>query len=141
MGQAIPGVGPGDVAGLVGRYAQMMDAEARAVAERLGITAGQVVALRELSEPLTLRELATRMMCEPPNATYIADRMQEQDLVERHPHPADRRAKVVVLTEAGRLCRRNVLDALSEHSPADALSVGEQKQLAELLAKIVYGDQ
>ncbi|MGW4114062.1 MarR family winged helix-turn-helix transcriptional regulator [Actinosynnema sp. NPDC004786] len=126
-----------DVAGLAAQLAQLLDAHSRAVAERLGITAAQVVALRELDAPMTLRELAARMACEPSNATYIADRMEAQSLIRREPHPSDRRSKQVVLTEAGERCRANVLAALQERSPLDVLDGDEQEQLARLLMKAV----
>ncbi|GAA3031920.1 MarR family winged helix-turn-helix transcriptional regulator [Actinokineospora globicatena] len=125
------------MAGLSAQLAQLLDAHSRAVAERLGITAAQVVALRELDEPMTLRELAGRMACEPSNATYVADRMEAQSLIRREPHPSDRRSKRVVLTEAGQRCRANVLAALQERSPLDVLDGDEQEQLARLLGKAV----
>ncbi|MBF6212651.1 MarR family transcriptional regulator [Nocardia puris] len=125
------------VAGLAARLAQLLDAHSRAVAEQLGITTSQVVALRELDGPMTLRELATRMACEASNATYVADRMEAQSLIRREPHPRDRRSKQVVLTESGERCRANVLAALSARSPLDALDAGEQEQLSRLLSKAV----
>lgn len=120
---------------LLARMNQQMDAHVRGVADALGITASQAVALRELSGPITLRELAERMCCEASNAGYVVDRMEAQGLVERQPHPADRRAKLLALTDAGRGCRRNVLDALSREAPIDALSAAEQRALADLLRK------
>lgn len=125
------------VAGLTARLAQLLDAHSRAVAEQLGITAAQVVALRELDGPMTLRDLATRMACEPSNATYVADRMEAQALIRREPHPRDRRSKQVVLTKAGERCRANVLAALELRTPLDVLDAGEQEQLALLLSKAV----
>ena len=47
-----------DVCKLVHQLAQKLDVHVRRVAEELGSTATQVVALRELSEPITARELA-----------------------------------------------------------------------------------
>lgn len=131
------------VAGLAARLAQLLDAHSRAVAEQLGITTAQVVALRELDRPMTLRDLATHLACEPSNATYVADRMEEQALIRREPHPRDRRSKQVVLTRAGERCRANVLAALEVRSPLDVLDAEEQEQLARLLSKAVsaYAEQ
>lgn len=126
-----------DVCKFVHRFAQRLDVHVRRVGERLGITASQVVALRELSEPITARELAVRMSCEPSNATFVLDRLEQQGLVERRPHPTDRRAKMIVLTDAGKDFRATVLANLDEHSPLTALSPGEQETLRDLLRALV----
>lgn len=129
------------VAGLIARLSQALEAQSRAVAERLGITAAQVVALRELDHPMSLKELAMRMSCEASNATYVADRMEKQELISRRPHPYDRRSKQVVLTAAGERCRENVLAALMVDSPLDSLDIDEQARLAELLSKAIGHDE
>src|SRR5262245_57447421 len=82
-----------EVCKLAHRFTQMLDAHVRRVADELGLTPTQVVALRELSDPITARELANRMSCEASNATFVLDRLEQQALIERRPHPTDRRAK------------------------------------------------
>lgn len=121
--------------GLVSRLNQRLDAHIRGVAETLGVTSSQAVALRELTEPVTLKELAFRMCCEASNAGYVVDRMEEQGLVKRVPHPSDRRAKHLVLTASGERCRANVLAALSKDAPMAALSADERDTLDDLLRK------
>ena len=122
-----------DVCKLVHVLAQRLDVHVRRIAEELGITATQVVALRELSEPLTARELAGRMYCEPSNATFVLDRLEQQNLIERRPHPTDRRAKQIVLTPAGGRYRADVLDRLSTRSPLGSLDATQQESLRDLL--------
>jgi DNA-binding MarR family transcriptional regulator len=122
-----------DVCKLVHLLAQRLDVHVRRVAEELGITATQVVALRELSEPITARELATRMYCEPSNATFVLDRLEQQGLIQRRPHPTDRRAKQIVLTPAGRSYQANVLKHLRTQSPLVPLSAAQQESLRDLL--------
>jgi DNA-binding MarR family transcriptional regulator len=122
-----------DVCKLVHVLAQRLDVHVRRVAEELGITATQVVALRELSEPITARELAGRMYCEPSNATFVLDRLEQQHLIERRPHPTDRRAKQIVLTPAGSRYRADVLDRLSTRSPLSSLDATQQESLRDLL--------
>jgi DNA-binding MarR family transcriptional regulator len=122
-----------DVCKLVHVLAQRLDVHVRRVAEELGITATQVVALRELSEPITARELAGRMYCEPSNATFVLDRLEQQNLIERRPHPTDRRAKQIVLTPAGSRYRADVLDRLSTRSPLGSLDATQQESLRDLL--------
>lgn len=124
-----------ELCGLIARLNQRMDSHIRQVADTLGITASQAVALRELADPMTLTELAEHMGCETSNAGYVIDRMEKQHLVQRGPHPSDRRAKILTLTADGRRCRTNVLDALSQDAPIDTLSAAEQRTLVALLRK------
>ncbi|MEU6263378.1 MarR family winged helix-turn-helix transcriptional regulator [Saccharopolyspora shandongensis] len=126
-----------DVCKLVHQFAQTLDVHVRRVSEELGLTASQVVALRELSEPITARELAARMSCEASNATFVLDRLEQQGLVERRPHPTDRRAKQIVLTPAGRRSRTTVVRRLSTQSPLTPLSAAQQETLRELLQVLV----
>ncbi|MEV6232508.1 MarR family transcriptional regulator [Saccharopolyspora shandongensis] len=126
-----------DVCKLVHQFAQTLDVHVRRVSEELGLTASQVVALRELSEPITARELAARMSCEASNATFVVDRLEQQGLVERRPHPTDRRAKQIVLTPAGRRSRTTVVRRLSTQSPLTPLTATQQETLRELLQALV----
>ncbi|MEU5849900.1 MarR family winged helix-turn-helix transcriptional regulator [Saccharopolyspora shandongensis] len=126
-----------DVCKLVHQFAQTLDVHVRRVSEELSLTASQVVALRELSEPITARELAARMSCEASNATFVLDRLEKQGLVERRPHPTDRRAKQIVLTPAGRRSRTTVVRRLSTQSPLTPLSAAQQETLRELLRALV----
>lgn len=122
-----------ELCGLIARLAQQFDIHARRVAESLDITTSQVIALRELSDAMTLKGLAARMCCEPSNASFVIDRMETQGLVERHPDPTDRRAKQLVLTQAGQTCRAHVLEGLANESPLDALTTDERSTLRSIL--------
>ncbi|MGH3320234.1 MAG: MarR family winged helix-turn-helix transcriptional regulator [Streptosporangiaceae bacterium] len=90
-----------------------------------------------MSGPITARELAVRMCCEASNATYVIDRLEQQQLIERRPHPSDRRAKHIILTAAGRRCRNNVLRHLRTQSPLAPLTGPEQELLRDLLQQLV----
>ncbi|MEI5101217.1 MarR family transcriptional regulator [Streptomyces sp. PmtG] len=125
------------VCGLVNALARRIEAHVREHAATVGLTAPQAVALRELTAPMTLRELAERMSCEPSNATFVSDRLEEQGLVERRPHPSDRRAKQLILTPQGTDLRERLLALLSERSPLGPLSDQEQDTLQELLLRAV----
>lgn len=118
---------------LVHQLAQRLDVPVRRVGEQLGLTATQVIALRELSEPITARELANRMYCEPSNATFVLDRLEEQGILERHPHPTDRRAKQIVLTATSERRRAAVLEQLRTQSPLGPLTEAEHESLRDLL--------
>ncbi|MEV4236239.1 MarR family transcriptional regulator [Nocardia sp. NPDC049737] len=126
-----------DVCKLVHQFTHRLDVHVRRVAETLDMTPSQVIALRELSEPITARELATRMSCEPSNATFVLDRLEQQDLVRRQPHPTDRRAKQIVLTAAGERRRAEALDLLGAQSPLTSLTATQQRTLRDLLHAMV----
>jgi Transcriptional regulators len=71
--------------------------------------------------------------CEASNATFVLDRLERQDLLERRPHPTDRRAKRIVLTPAGERRRAEILERLSAYSPLTALDRTQQESLRDLL--------
>jgi DNA-binding MarR family transcriptional regulator len=75
------------------------------VTEALGMSFFRVKALRRLAaapEPLTLRGLADRLVSDRPYVTLVIDDLVERGLVERTENPADRRSKLVTVTDAGR---------------------------------------
>jgi DNA-binding MarR family transcriptional regulator len=103
-----------------------------AVSEALGLSFARVRALRRLvEEPLTLRALAERLSADPPYVTLIVDDLEERGLVQRTPHPEDRRAKLVQLTKAGRAAAARA-DAILDEPPA-ALRDVPAADLAALL--------
>ncbi|MCF6467450.1 MarR family transcriptional regulator [Nonomuraea sp. MG754425] len=124
-----------NLCGLVGALSRQIEQHVRERAVRLNLTAPQATALRELSGPLTMRELAGRMGCEPSNATFVIDRLEEQGLVERRPHPSDRRAKQLSLTSEGTALRNQLLEILMEDSPMAGFTPQEQEMLQDLLQK------
>ena len=123
--------------GLVNGLAQQIGDHVRERAVKLGLTAAQGTALRELAGPMTISELAERMSCEPSNATYVIDKLENQGLIERRPHPTDRRAKQLVLTQNGTELREKLLVLLGEESPLGGLTEQEQGQLQALLQRAV----
>jgi DNA-binding MarR family transcriptional regulator len=98
-----------------------------AVSRALGLSWTRALALRRLAaEPLTLSALAAQLTADPPYVTLMVDDLEERGLVERRPHPDDRRAKLVSLTPAGRAAvaqAEQILDeppaALRELAPDD----------------------
>ena len=103
-----------------------------AVSEALGLSFARVRALRRLAaEPQTLRALADLLVADPPYVTLIVDDLEERGLVTRLPHPADRRAKLVQLTPAGRAAATRAEEILDE--PPAALRDASPEDLAALL--------
>ncbi|MFC9299180.1 MarR family winged helix-turn-helix transcriptional regulator [Streptomyces sp. NPDC057011] len=123
--------------GLVTGLAHRITEHVRERAAVLGLTAPQATALREMSGPMTMRELAERMSCEPSNTTFVVDKLEKQGLIERHPHPTDRRAKHLVLTPEGTALRERFLDLLAVDAPLSGLTPQEQRVLHGLLEQVI----
>lgn len=51
--------------------------------------------------PMTQRDLSRMLQCTPRNVTGLVDALEAGGLVVRRPHPSDRRATLVALTEQG----------------------------------------
>ncbi|MEV0278662.1 MarR family transcriptional regulator [Streptomyces sp. NPDC050610] len=124
-----------EIRSLVTELTHRMDAHRRSRIAELDLTPTQAKALEELGEPKTARELAAVLCCEPPNVTYVIDKMQKQGLVERRPHPQDRRAKQLVLTDAGRELRLDLLRRMATNSPLDHMSHDERAALRDQLLR------
>jgi DNA-binding MarR family transcriptional regulator len=104
----------------------------------LGLTVAQASALREMTGPMTMRELAGKMSCEPSNATVVVDNLEGHRLIERRPHPTDRRAKQLVLTPEGAGLRERLLTVLAEEPLFAALTQDEQDALQGLLNRALF---
>ncbi|MQA75898.1 MAG: MarR family transcriptional regulator [Solirubrobacterales bacterium] len=76
---------------------------AHGLAER-GLTRARAELIWRLHErePLTQRELADALGVTPRNVTALLDALQAGGFVDRAPHPTDRRATFVTLSERGR---------------------------------------
>jgi len=68
----------------------------------------------------------------------IVDDLEARGLLERHPNPADRRVRELVLTEAGRtLLERAFAEAVAyEGQVAESLTAEERGRLLELLGRV-----
>jgi DNA-binding MarR family transcriptional regulator len=103
-----------------------------AVSQALGLSFARVRALRRLApEPLAMRALAEKLKADPPYVTLIVNDLEERGLVERRPHPDDRRAKLVSLTRAGRAVVTKAEKILDE--PPAALAALPADDLAALV--------
>ncbi|GGZ61572.1 MarR family transcriptional regulator [Streptomyces inusitatus] len=122
---------------LVNGLAQQIADHVRERAAVLGLTAAQATALREMAGPMTMRELAERMSCEPSNATFVIDKLEKQGLVERRSHPTDRRARHLVLTPAGSASRERLLELLAQGSPLAGLDPEQRRALRSLLEQAI----
>jgi DNA-binding MarR family transcriptional regulator len=104
--------------------------------QELGLTPGHVKALLELEphQPRPMGALAESLHCDASNATWLVDRLEEQNLVERGTVPTDRRVKTVVLTPLGVKTRAAVIERL--HEPPPELLALDREDLEELRAAL-----
>ncbi|MBV9447310.1 MAG: MarR family transcriptional regulator [Streptosporangiaceae bacterium] len=77
---------------------------AHAARYQLGVSPTEIVALGHLytEGPLTATELATRLQITSASATELVDRLEKTTYARRHPHPTDRRKRLITLTDHGR---------------------------------------
>lgn len=87
---------------LFGLAVLLGDAMERGLAER-GLTLARAELLWRLRRggPATQRALSQDLRCSPRNVTGLVDALEASGLVERRPHPTDRRATLVTLTDTG----------------------------------------
>ena len=117
---------------------QLMRQHLDEVTASFELTPQQALTLRFLGDPAPMGDLASHLHCDASNVTGIADRLEERGLVERTPDPDDRRVKRLVLTDAGRELRDELLDELLGNAPVRArLSREEQRDLADLLSSVL----
>jgi DNA-binding MarR family transcriptional regulator len=74
----------------------------RLAEERLTRARTEVIWRLHQTGPVTQRELGEALRCTPRNVTGLVDALEAGGLVAPDPHPTDRRAAFVTLTERGR---------------------------------------
>jgi DNA-binding MarR family transcriptional regulator len=94
--------------------------------------------LRIAGEPLTPMEIARRLRVTRGSVTGLLDSLEGRGVVERRPHPGDRRMLLVDLTADGRRRLDELLPGwfLGERDIFGVLSPAEQKTLLGLLGRI-----
>ena len=93
--------------------------------------------------PLTLGDLADKLLVTGGNVTYVMDRLEEQGLVYRERSPEDRRVIQAKLTNAGRARIAEVFRGHAEYvaEVAGHLDGGQQEELRALLKMLGVGIQ
>jgi DNA-binding MarR family transcriptional regulator len=85
--------------------------------------------------PVSRRELAERLGCDPSNVTFLVNRLQRRRLVSRGTAGRDRRLTVLELTTAGVSVRERLITAVAESTIWDDLTLEERGQIAGLLGR------
>jgi DNA-binding MarR family transcriptional regulator len=108
----------------------------------VGLSGPKVYALKHLVEaphPLGITQLAIRIHSGKSNATQLVDRLEAEGLVQRVPHPKDRRSLIIEVTDEG-LRRFRVANGIRQDTAQQifsSLNESEQQQLHELLHRFV----
>ena len=110
--------------------------------EDVGLSGAKMWALKHLlesDEPLGVTQLADCIGSGKSNATQLIDRLEQEGLVRRIPHPEDRRATLVQVTEEGiRRYQAGVeLRETVSQLVLERLDVEERQELGRLVAKLV----
>jgi len=107
----------------------------REVSEAVELSFGRIRALRRIARrPMTMGELAAKLGIDAPYATLVVDELERQGLVERRPHPTDRRAKLVATTTRGAALAHEAEEIMNRPPVGlNSLSGAELKSLATIL--------
>lgn len=78
--------------------------------KHLNVTASQAMVLNFLGEEdrILANSLRQKLQITSATMTGILDRLEKLDLIERQPHPDDRRAILVCLSDRGRQCATEI---------------------------------
>jgi DNA-binding MarR family transcriptional regulator len=138
--------GPLETIGRIKIVAEKLVAGLEAYFARQGLSLADfeiIAALMRSGKPyrLTQRDLGDRVMRTPGTITSRIDRLAAAGLVERRPHPDDRRAFYVGLTRRGSQTFDRIVDGhlANEHALLAGLTPPEQRALIKLLDKLEAG--
>jgi DNA-binding MarR family transcriptional regulator len=118
----------------VGAFAQKRFAERMAT---LGLTTRMwgVLNVLEAEQPITQQALGKAVEADPSTIVAIIDQLERQGLVQRRPHPTDRRANALHMTSAGERTLREArkLAREAQEELLGPLNEDERRRLHELL--------
>jgi DNA-binding MarR family transcriptional regulator len=87
--------------------------------------------------PLSRRQLADRLGCDPSNVTFLVARLERRNLVTRARAGEDRRVRALALTPAGIAIRSRLIATLAESPMLSRLTAAQQRDLFALLQRCV----
>ena len=107
-------------------------------ARRHGMTRAQwgVLVRLEREEGMMQAEMAESLEIQPISLARLIDRLCDQKLVERRPHPSDRRANRLYLTPKGRATLERLVP-LGRQISADVLASFGETETGELLEQLL----
>ncbi|MBI1373123.1 MAG: MarR family transcriptional regulator [Phycisphaera sp.] len=122
------------------RIMRGVDLHSRALMTSCGLTAPQLIVLRELAEAkLPVGVLARRVSLGQATVTGIVDRLQARGLVERIRSDEDRRSVIVAITRDGRRIVRKAPSLMQDRFQREfaSLQPWEQSQILSSLQRVV----
>lgn len=105
----------------------------------LSVSAATVLAIIDgAGEPITPGVIAERAIIAAASTTSVLDTLEKRGLVERRPHPTDRRKLLIDLTGTGRTTIDHILPGIHrlEEEVMRALTTEERRDLLGLIAKV-----
>ena len=137
---------PIGIVGRISRLAREIEARLEPVYKAHGLEPGwhDVIATLRRTGPdhrMRVSDFSGHLMLTSSGITKRLDKLEHAGLIRRDPDPGDRRGTLITLTPAG----RELIDDLTaahlanERRILDALSEPEQRELADLLRKLVLG--
>lgn len=126
---------------LSAQLAKTFSSALNARARTLGFSRGQFPVLLELwnEDGLTQRQLLDRVDVEQATLANTLARMERDGLIERKPHPRDRRAQIIELTAKGRALEETAISA--SMATDDAVLAGflrfERQLLLEYMSRAI----
>ncbi len=111
-------------------------------AEAAGLSPVSAWALVQLDPdaPVSQKELAARLKCNPSTVVDPTDRLEQAGLVARRPNPDDRRVNVLMVTARGARVRKDLVASLLE--PPEAfrrLPAGDQARFRDAMREMLAG--
>ena len=109
-------------------------------AEAVGLSPVSAWALVQLDpeHPISQKELAGRLKCNPSTVVDPTDRLEQASLVIRQPRPSDRRVNVLVVTPKGKKIRDRLIERLFEPPAAfRKLPARDQARFREVMLEAV----
>ncbi len=95
-----------------------------------------VLARLERQEGMTQAEMAETLEIQPISLVRLVDRLCDHGLVERRPHPRDRRANLLYLTDKGHTTLVR-LAPLAKGIAAEVLASLDEAEVADVLHKLL----
>ena len=107
--------------------------EIRAALAPFGLTHVQFVLLAVLASldsesPVTQRDLAEHAATDPMMTSQVLRALEDKSLVERHAHPTDGRARILMITPAGILLVNRTITAVEEADRTYFSTLGNRTQ-------------
>jgi MarR family transcriptional regulator, transcriptional regulator for hemolysin len=97
---------------VVRKFRNQTDEKLRAIGQSIARmeALGALMNMQGQQEYITQNDLAQRLRVEGPTITRIVDILSKEGLVERQPHPSDRRSNVVRITPAGEVVLQQIFE-------------------------------